>query len=142
MSIKPFMCSISASSVDRDAIKVSIYGDLLSGESGQTAKSVYLNAEVLYPGTGDDVVVKYKTFGTLANVRIEVTASGRQVGTSPVEVEGLVHSAHCKCPRKNFDQWFKSYGCNERNAQIESDLDQFSEVDDFIIVVRMCIVSN
>ncbi len=95
-------------------------------------RRVDVYTQVYFPGVGDEVIVRYKTHGTMRNMRISVTTSssgGRDhIAGSPVVVDSVVQSSHCNCPKPDFDKWFRDFGCKETEAQIEADLKPFPEV--------------
>ncbi|XP_021950618.1 protein O-glucosyltransferase 2 [Folsomia candida] len=75
-------------------------------------------------------IVRYKMYQScLKGFRIIITFHKLHVGKSPYNINVPIHPDHCNCPRYSLPIWLKKAKCPNENAQIESDLSPFQDVD-------------
>ncbi|XP_047041473.1 protein O-glucosyltransferase 2-like [Helicoverpa zea] len=74
-------------------------------------------------------IVRYKIYETCKDLSIQVLFDRKHVANSPYNFNGPVHPDQCNCPVKEFQKWFKDYGCSHEYKQIEKDLKPFSNLD-------------
>ena len=107
-----------------EAIHVSIRGSSHHSPS----KEFNLRQDVFSIGD-DSLLVRYRTYTTLAGLTMTVTHNGGHVGGSPFHVPGPIQPHNCHCPAKDFDQWLRDFGCTNgddgTSDRVAADLSSF-----------------
>lgn len=73
-------------------------------------------------------IVRYRTYHTCRNTRINVLYRSQHVADSPYKIEGPFYSEDCYCPLPDVSSWLEAAECPPTPSQILEDLKPFPSV--------------
>lgn len=104
----------------------SIFDVQITGDSVYNTCRVWTN---ILDRKNGSFIVRYKTYHTCHNFKINITYKGTHVGNSPYNIKGMVYADGCYCPVRSVSKWLNDYGCKTSYDQINSDLKAFPKVN-------------
>ncbi|XP_018024379.1 protein O-glucosyltransferase 2 isoform X2 [Hyalella azteca] len=108
-------------SVGEKAFSVQVEGDVDSG----TYCRVWVQVLDRYDGS---YIVRYRTYQTCHNMRINVLYLSQHVSDSPYKISEPVYPESCYCPEGTLEEWLTVAGCPASVPQVEEDLAPFPAV--------------
>ncbi|KAF2355186.1 Lipopolysaccharide-modifying protein [Trinorchestia longiramus] len=108
-------------SVGEKVFSVQVEGDVDAG----TYCRVWVQVLDRYDGT---YIVRYRTYQTCRNTRINVLYLSQHVAESPYKIDELVYAENCYCPVGSLEAWMEGAGCPASLSQITEDLLPFPAV--------------